>query len=268
MGDATSGRIRGLFRGETGASAPSASTAGAARPHFLAASQAAGSPEGAPSAGPIPPPDPAPPFDSPGRLLAAALILAAAGLAALSVDLRVSRYLFEKPLPHTIRDCVQIAEAFGHGAGVLMILATAFTLAPRQRRMILHATLATLGAGGLANLAKLGVARCRPRAFHFLSENVWDTFGDSFAVLPITSSTLKSFPSAHSATAAALAVMLAWAFPRGRWPFAIFASLACLQRLSSGAHFLSDVLMGAGLGVGFAVAYQHVRIRLRKFRAD
>ena len=249
---------------------PSPRTAvGASRdaPHLAADQGRLRSPHFAPVAGPELDADVVPPrpYSPASRLVVLAIISAFAGCASLAIDIRLSRYFFENPLPGFPRDVVRFCEAFGQGAGVCVILATAFALAPRQRRAIVHTALAVTGAGLAANLAKLGVERCRPRAFAFaLSDDVWDTFRSSFALPPASSSSLMSFPSAHSATAAALAVMLAWAFPRGRWAFAAIALLACLQRLSSSAHFLSDVLIGAALGILYAVAYQAVRVRVER----
>ena len=57
---------------------------------------------------------------------------------------------------------------------------------------------------------------------------------------------LHSFPSGHTATAVGLAISLD-ADPRGRWLFAVFAALASLQRMTAGAHYLSDSLFGAAL---------------------
>lgn len=192
-------------------------------------------------------------------LLAAVLVLAAT--AALSVDVDMSRHVLKKGAPKLLRDSVQMAEAFGHGVGVFMILGAAFALAPANRRDLPHVAIAAYGAGLAANGIKLLVSRCRPRDYAFLTDTVWDTFGSSAATVHASSSSLQSFPSAHSATAAALAVALIWAFPRGKWPFAIFAALACMQRVVSGAHFLSDAFLGASLGAAFAASYLALRAR-------
>jgi len=58
-----------------------------------------------------------------------------------------------------------------------------------------------------------------------------------------------SFPSGHAtlsfATAAALAILI----PRWRWAFFLAASLVATERVLENAHYLSDVVAGAGLGV-------------------
>lgn len=58
-----------------------------------------------------------------------------------------------------------------------------------------------------------------------------------------------SFPSGEAATAFALARVLSRLFPRRRRAFLIGAGLAAGARLVNGAHYLSDVIAGALLGV-------------------
>ncbi|MEM7475000.1 MAG: phosphatase PAP2 family protein [Planctomycetota bacterium] len=57
----------------------------------------------------------------------------------------------------------------------------------------------------------------------------------------------RSFPSGHAATAVGLAIALSILFPRSAPIFGILAVSACLQRMTSGAHYASDVLAGAAV---------------------
>ena len=95
------------------------------------------------------------------------------------------------------------------------------------------------------------VDRSRPRATNFeLVTSVFDTFGTgSLVAEPHGSSDLNSFPSGHSATAAALATVLIWKYPQARFFFLIVAISACLQRIFSMAHYPSDVCIGAACGI-------------------
>lgn len=58
-----------------------------------------------------------------------------------------------------------------------------------------------------------------------------------------------AFPSGHAtlsfATAAALCILL----PRWRWLFVLLAAVVCAERVLENAHYVSDVIAGAGLGV-------------------
>ena len=60
--------------------------------------------------------------------------------------------------------------------------------------------------------------------------------------------TTHSFPSGHSATSFACAVVLASLAPRLRVPMFALAVLIAVSRLYNGDHFPLDVLAGAVLG--------------------
>jgi undecaprenyl-diphosphatase len=62
-----------------------------------------------------------------------------------------------------------------------------------------------------------------------------------------------SFPSGHATTAFALAALLALWYPRWAAGFLALAGLIGLSRVVLGAHFPSDVLAGAALGMGVAL---------------
>ena len=110
----------------------------------------------------------------------------------------------------------------------------------------------------MANLLKMIIVRSRPNDvpldFH---GSVWATFGHW---LPMFSgqSGLQSFPSAHTAAAAGLAAALIWLYPQGRLLFTLLAVLVGCQRIVSGAHFPSDVLIGAAAGCLAATFFLHV----------
>ena len=110
----------------------------------------------------------------------------------------------------------------------------------------------TAFAGGLmATLIKATlVDRVRPRAADLAAAvSSLATFGDSLAANIASHSDINSFPSGHAATAAGLAAALAWKYPRGTWFFVALAAAAAAQRVASLAHYPSDVLMGAAVGL-------------------
>lgn len=59
-----------------------------------------------------------------------------------------------------------------------------------------------------------------------------------------------SFPSGHAALAFAVAAGMAILFPRFRWLFYAIATLTAVERVLEGAHYLSDCIAAAALGVG------------------
>lgn len=207
-----------------------------------------------------------------------ALFLVIAGVAALAVDLTVSRafmaqQLGEQPsfkLPGDLRKGVNICEAFGHGVGVGLILLTLYVVDRRGRRRLPRMLACVLAAGIAANLAKLLIARTRPHAFFhrgmdFDSVSVGDTF-EGLLRFGAGGSASQSFPSAHSAVAAGLAVALIWRFPQGRWLFPVFAVLAGCQRVVSGAHYVSDVCWGLAIGLVAAAIFTGTNLGDRVFR--
>jgi undecaprenyl-diphosphatase len=115
----------------------------------------------------------------------------------------------------------------------LVWLAIALALAVVRRRPSVFALVlvADVAADLLADLGKALVHRHRPFV-HQLG--------------PAT--TTHSFPSGHSATSFACAVVLAALAPRLRVPLYALAVLIALSRLYNGDHFPLDVLAGAALG--------------------
>jgi membrane-associated phospholipid phosphatase len=59
-----------------------------------------------------------------------------------------------------------------------------------------------------------------------------------------------SFPSGHVACAFATAAALSILLPRWRWAFYVVAGIVAAQRVAENAHWLSDVVAAAALGVG------------------
>jgi len=108
-----------------------------------------------------------------------------------------------------------------------------------------------LGATLLAHLLLLEllikglVARTRP--WKALGVPLLDTLVNPYSY---------SFPSGHTASAFACAWVLGVRFPRYRIPLLGLAGLIGLSRVHLGAHYPSDVLAGAvvGVGLGYAVA--------------
>ena len=59
-----------------------------------------------------------------------------------------------------------------------------------------------------------------------------------------------SFPSGHSCTAFSLAMAIALVKPKWAWIFLILACMVGAERVWESAHYLSDVVAGAGVGAG------------------
>jgi membrane-associated phospholipid phosphatase len=181
------------------------------------------------------------------------LSLLALGAAALPLDLPVARWCFAQNCPEALHKWVSLCEVFGHGLGVCGIFLTMWVLDPSARRALPRLLIASLGVGLVANLGKLLVARTRPHGFSF-EGSVADTFGQWLPLADLGSA-LQGCPSSHMATAAGLAMGLAWLYPRGRWLFVLLAMSAGGQRIVAGDHFLSDVVWGGAVGVFCATGF-------------
>ena len=79
-----------------------------------------------------------------------------------------------------------------------------------------------------------------------------------------------SFPSGHTATAFALATSLCMKYPR--WyviaPSALWACSVGVSRMNEGVHYPSDVLAGAAIGAGLAVANFYINRWLNHWLFD
>lgn len=107
---------------------------------------------------------------------------------------------------------------------------------------------AVAAADLLATLLKLAVARDRPYVAFPEREPLLRAMLD------------LSFPSGHAATAFAGATVLAALLPRSRvLPLLVLAAAVAWSRVYVGVHYVSDVVAGAVLGVGIALAVLAVR---------
>ena len=200
-------------------------------------------------------------------VLPAVLLLAAA--AALSVDLPIAMTFKQwnrenanlhgrDKVIHDYLGYFDVFETFGHGFGVVLALVVLHQLDPARRWAMPRVLTAALAAGGAADLVKMLIMRSRPNdiSADFVG-SVWSTFGQWLPGLNADSG-LQSFPSAHTATAAGLAAALTWLYPQGRRLFVALVVLVGCQRIISGAHFPSDVLIGAAVGCTASMFLLHV----------
>jgi membrane-associated phospholipid phosphatase len=97
-----------------------------------------------------------------------------------------------------------------------------------------------------ATLLKHVVGRLRPRYFESLGAFDFD---------PLSLAASKaSFPSGHATTAAALIIAIGALAPRWRRPAVALAGIVFVSRVAIEAHYVSDVLAGALLGIAGARA--------------
>ena len=164
-----------------------------------------------------------------------------------------------------LRRGIMLSEIFGHGWGAILAGVAVYVFDSARRKGFYRPVLAVCAAGIAPTLIKLFLVRYRPgfffsENFPAAAENVWQTFG---GFPTICSYEYQSFPSGHSALACGLAVVMSRFYPRGKIFFGVLASLAMLQRVLVGAHFPSDTLAGAAVGI-FIAAMVNVKCTMYK----
>ena len=195
------------------------------------------------------------------RLLHVVLLGSAAcvmAFVAMNFDTSVAELFDADWMPGDIRRILGLCEIFAHGAGVAIVGWCLWHLSPQHRHFLPRLFACAFLPGLAANLLKLGFCRLRPIYFgEQAPTSIYETW---IATLPSVISAraeygtyfVTSFPSGHAATAFGLAIGLSWLYPAGRTPFYTLAALATIQRVASGAHWLSDTLVGLALAIFIA----------------
>lgn len=111
---------------------------------------------------------------------------------------------------------------------------------------------AILVAEGVSGALKEWIGRDRPP--------LEDPDPEPLVELPVT----YSFPSGHATVAFACAGVLALAVPRLRVPLYALAALIAFSRVYVGVHYPGDVIAGAVLGIGIAIALRKLAGALRR----
>lgn len=182
-------------------------------------------------------------------------LIAALGSLALTIDVPLSQRMVEGNWPQPlarlrgpIHHSLAAIEPFGQPAAVISVSLAVLLCGGPGRGVGWRILAGSIGAGLVADVLKITVARIRPRHFNFQG-SVSDTF-HSFLPGAAGSSHIQSWPSGHTAMAVGFCLALSTIFPRGRWLFALLAVLVALQRIESGSHYLSDTLFSAAIAYG------------------
>lgn len=80
----------------------------------------------------------------------------------------------------------------------------------------------------------------------------------------VTMPTSASFPSGHSASAAAFCVATSSMVPELRWPLRVAAAVVAFSRVYTGVHYPGDVLVGASVGAGLGHLTSTMASRLHR----
>ena len=186
-------------------------------------------------------------------LLWAGFVSILAGLAALAVDRPLAHFIYDhvNARAHKALDGITHYAKAGHwlAAAILALIVAAgmrhFGVLDDEATLLVNYSLAfiaslTVGSAVL-HLIKLVLGRRRPRD---------DMEMGLYGFTPLAfNSDYNSFPSGHALTICCVAVIFTCVWPMW-WPawFAVAGLLAVTRALLT-AHFLSDVLIGAGIGL-------------------
>lgn len=183
-----------------------------------------------------------------------AAIAASLSLAVLPFDLALTDPDNLEFLPGDLTRSVGLSEVFSHGYGVLLVAIGIWLLVNHKSKFIPRIMMCAIWPSVGVHLFKCLFGRYRPISYLDEAHNcnfptsIADTWlgwmpRDQFNAFYATS----SFPSAHTATGWGLAIGLSWVFPKGRWLFFGVAMLGSIQRVTSFAHWPSDVFVGAAI---------------------
>lgn len=177
------------------------------------------------------------------------------------IDTPIALYLQTANVPRDVVSALELSLVFSHGTGVFLILIAILLLAPRLRWQVPRLAALALGGGALATIAKMFVLRPRPSQLNLEyagHESAWLwAFDWDLSEIATFDSSVRAFPSANVVTATALTIGLWIMLPRGRVLFATILAGVLLQRLSTGAHFVSDLCGGVAIGLMWSFVCYH-----------
>jgi len=191
----------------------------------------------------------------PTRLLVAILLwLVAIALASL-LDASVARFVRDSGLGSWMREhgaltaVLDAAGVYYFTAAVAVIVAFVHPLRLRAAGFVLLAAVVS----GLNGLCKWLVGRTRPfklEPFDVAAPYHLSPFRGGLH--GIFQSKNLCFPSGHAALAFATAAAVAMLWPRSRWRWGAYliAAITAAERVAENAHWLSDAVAAAALGVG------------------
>lgn len=173
-----------------------------------------------------------------------------------------------------VRRTLELLQQFGDGATSVIVGIVVLLMAPRMKMRVADWVLAAVTTSLCVSGLKMLFGRPRPRVvMHPSAQEGFDSataFAGPIKAFPLPrngpdgtveylvakswemgkgiSSDLWSMPSSHTSAAAVLGVVLAGMFPR-LTPLCVgLVAIVAVSRVLLGAHFPSDVVVGAGVG--------------------
>jgi membrane-associated phospholipid phosphatase len=164
------------------------------------------------------------------------LVLLGVGLSAITIDNRFHFVIQDEHVP-ALDPLTKSLNALGQTPVLLATTGALYLFDDHATGK--RALAALLNAGVLTEVTKQLTGRARPYVAGDAGEFTGPTSNDIY----------KSFPSGHAAATFALATVLADRHPKQKWLYYGLAAAVSLARVRSSAHFPSDILVGAGIGI-------------------
>ncbi|AYF77540.1 phosphatase PAP2 family protein [Nocardia yunnanensis] len=159
-------------------------------------------------------------------------------------DRAITRKVARLPATPVDRGLLRLTSSADHSALWMVCAATLATRKGTPRRAALRGVISIAGASFTVNaVLKTLLARRRPAT---------DLLPAYRRLIPVPRS--SSFPSGHSAAAAAFVTAVGLESPRAAMALAPVAAAVVYSRVHTGAHWGSDVLVGSAVGCGVALA--------------
>jgi membrane-associated phospholipid phosphatase len=193
-----------------------------------------------------------------GREVAiAAAILAVAVLLYFLADVQIAAWCHPRKghMPSFFRSFFDGAKFFGQIYTALAAFFLILLMDPKRRRGAIQFAIALLVTSLVVDLVKI-IGRVRPDAYLAAIQQGVPAYLDNGAMWQlfkgIGRTNFNSLPSAHAASAFAMAGALYYLYPKGAWVFFLSAILCGVSRVLDVVHYPSDVLIGAAIGLWVA----------------